>query len=54
VTAFVVLREPADEAELIEYLRPRLASFKLPKRIEQVAGLPRNPAGKLLRGEIVP
>jgi O-succinylbenzoic acid--CoA ligase len=54
VTAFVVLREPAGEAELIEHLRPRLAAFKLPKRIEQVAGLPRNPAGKLLRGEIVP
>jgi O-succinylbenzoic acid--CoA ligase len=54
VTAFVVLREPAGEAELIEHLRPRLAAYKLPKRIEQVAGLPRNPAGKLLRGEIVP
>jgi O-succinylbenzoic acid--CoA ligase len=54
VTAFVVLREPATEAELIEHSRALLAPFKVPKRVEQVAGLPRNPAGKLLRGEIVP
>jgi len=54
VTAFVVLRAPAGEEELIEHCRALLAPFKLPKRIEQVAWLPRNPVGKLLRGEIVP
>jgi o-succinylbenzoate---CoA ligase len=54
VTAFVVLRAPATEADLIEHLRPLLAPYKLPKRIEQVPALPRNPAGKLLRREIVP
>jgi O-succinylbenzoic acid--CoA ligase len=54
VTAFVVLSGPATSEELIEHARGRLAPFKVPKRVEQVAGLPRNPAGKLLRGEIVP
>jgi O-succinylbenzoic acid--CoA ligase len=54
VTAFVVLSGQATSEELIEHARERLAPFKVPKRVEQVAGLPRNPAGKLLRGEIVP
>jgi o-succinylbenzoate---CoA ligase len=54
VTAFVVLSGPATSEELIEHARGRLAPFQVPKRVEQVAGLPRNPAGKLLRGEIVP
>ena len=54
VTAFVVLSGPATEAELIGHARERLAPFKVPKRVEQVAGLPRNAAGKLLRAEIIP
>jgi O-succinylbenzoic acid--CoA ligase len=54
VTAFVVLREPTTEVELIDHCRARLAAYKLPKRIEQVPGLPRNRAGKLLRDEILP
>jgi o-succinylbenzoate---CoA ligase len=54
VTAFVVLRGAAGEEELIDHCRDRLPSFKVPKRIEQVPGLPRNRAGKLLRDEILP
>lgn len=54
VTAFVVLSAPATADELIEHARERLAPFKVPKCVEQVPGLPRNPAGKLLRAEIVP
>ena len=54
VTAFVVLTGPATAEELIEHARRRLAPFKVPKRVEQVAGLPRNAAGKLLRSEVVP
>jgi O-succinylbenzoic acid--CoA ligase len=54
VTAFVVLSGPATAEELIDHCRARLAAFKVPKRLEQVAGLPRNAAGKLLRSEIVP
>jgi acyl-CoA synthetase (AMP-forming)/AMP-acid ligase II len=51
VTAFVVLREPAPDLEA--HARANLAAFKVPKRIEQVPGLPRNAAGKLLRDELV-
>ena len=42
----------ASASELLAYCRARLASFKTPKRIEFVAVLPRNAAGKLLRREL--
>ena len=32
--------------------RARCAGFKVPKRVEFVAELPRTPSGKLLRGEL--
>jgi O-succinylbenzoic acid--CoA ligase len=54
VSAFVVLEGAASTEELIEWCRERLAPHKLPKRVEQVPSLPRSPAGKLLRDEIVP
>jgi O-succinylbenzoic acid--CoA ligase len=54
VTAFVVLTGAASTDELLEHSRAHLAPFKVPKRIEQVPGLPRNAAGKLLRSEIAP
>jgi o-succinylbenzoate---CoA ligase len=54
VSAFVVLRAGASEAELIDHCRELLAPYEVPKRIEQVAALPRNPAGKLLRSELAP
>ncbi|WP_082731258.1 MULTISPECIES: class I adenylate-forming enzyme family protein [unclassified Sphingomonas] len=37
---------------LIDFLRPRLAGFKLPKAIDIVADLPRNPTGKILRRQL--
>ncbi len=52
--AFVQL-EPGNEAgpqltaELLRFLGTRLAAMKLPKRIEYVAALPRDPNGKLYR-----
>ena len=52
VTARVVLRAPADAAELRAFAAQRLARFKVPKTIEPVDSLPRNPAGKLLRREL--
>ena len=54
VTAFVVLTGAATTEELLEHCRAHLAAFKVPKRIEQVPGLPRNAAGKLLRDELAP
>jgi o-succinylbenzoate---CoA ligase len=50
VTAFVVGRADADE--LRAYARERLAGFKVPKRIEPVDAIPRNAAGKILRGRL--
>jgi acyl-CoA synthetase (AMP-forming)/AMP-acid ligase II len=54
VSAFVVLSDGASVEELLEWCRERLAPYKVPKRIEQVPGLPRSASGKLLREEIVP
>jgi O-succinylbenzoic acid--CoA ligase len=54
VLAFVVL-EPDNQAsaqELIAFSRERLAAYKVPRRLEFRAALPRNAAGKLLRREL--
>ena len=53
VAAHVVLRGRASiRAELRAFARERLARFKVPKAIERVDALPRNPSGKLLRREL--
>jgi urocanate hydratase len=51
VRAIVVLREgmAANEAEVIEHCRARLASYKKPRAVDFVAALPRNPSGKVLK-----
>ena len=51
VTAWVVLRGgyEFDEAALIAHARTRLAGYKCPKRIFQLAELPRNQLGKVVR-----
>jgi long-chain acyl-CoA synthetase len=38
-----------DPAEVIAFMRQRLAAFKVPKSVEIVQDLPRNPNGKVLR-----
>ena len=50
--AVVVLESEvaADEGELAEHLRARLASFKLPRRYVFVDELPRSGVGKVVRG----
>ena len=48
----VVARRPGaelDAAGVVEFLRPRIASFKLPREVEFVERLPRNPSGKILK-----
>jgi malonyl-CoA/methylmalonyl-CoA synthetase len=49
VTAFVVRKEGAviDEAEILAALGPRLARYKLPRRVLFVDDLPRNAMGKV-------
>jgi fatty-acyl-CoA synthase len=52
VTAFVVLREPAEPEELRDWCRGRLRPHEVPKRVVPVAELPRNAAGKLVRDRL--
>lgn len=54
VKALVVLAkgEAAGEAELIAFARERIAGFKVPKSVDFVDGLPRNPSGKVLKREL--
>ena len=51
VRAIVVAAEgqSVDEADVIEYCRQRLASFKKPESVVVVNELPRNPMGKVLK-----
>jgi acyl-CoA synthetase (AMP-forming)/AMP-acid ligase II len=54
VTAVVVPAAGAElsEAELIAWIRDRLAHFKCPRRVEFTTELPRNATGKLLKREL--
>lgn len=51
VRAFIVKRPDAEVTaeQLIEFLRPKIASFKLPRRVDFIDALPRNPSGKILK-----
>jgi O-succinylbenzoic acid--CoA ligase len=50
VTAFVV--GTANPSELRAYARQRLAGYKVPKQIRHTREIPRNAAGKILRGRL--
>jgi acyl-CoA synthetase (AMP-forming)/AMP-acid ligase II len=52
--AFVVLKpgKLATAEELIELCRSQLAKFKVPKSIDFINALPRNPSGKVLKREL--
>ncbi len=50
--AFVVLREPAEEAEIVAHCRERLARFKVPKEVRFVETLPRSGMNKVLKDEL--
>ncbi|NWA01706.1 class I adenylate-forming enzyme family protein [Pseudomonas gingeri] len=57
VVAIVRLTADADPAgaadEILDWLRTRLASFKLPERIVIATAIPRNALGKIVRSEVV-
>jgi acyl-CoA synthetase (AMP-forming)/AMP-acid ligase II len=54
VKAVVVLRPgaSADERELLDFCRDRIASYKRPRSVDFVDALPRNPTGKILKREL--
>jgi long-chain acyl-CoA synthetase len=57
VKSVIMLRagqKPSDELkrEIIEFVRPKLAGFKVPRSIDFVAELPRSAAGKIQRKKV--
>jgi long-chain acyl-CoA synthetase len=54
VKAFVVLadNETASEEELIEFLKGRIARFKIPRRVDFLDELPKSAIGKVLHREL--
>ena len=51
VKAIVALKEGAEaaEAEIADFCRERLAGYKIPRSVDFVDALPRNPTGKVLK-----
>ena len=52
IAVVVPAGEPPSQAELIDYTKERIASYKKPSAIVFVDALPRNAAGKVLRREL--
>jgi long-chain acyl-CoA synthetase len=54
VKAVVVKKRGAEVsvAELIDFARERIAGYKVPRSVDFVAALPRNPTGKILKREL--
>jgi len=54
VHAVVACKEgmQAEEKEIIDFCRARMAKFKAPKTLEFVESIPKNPAGKILKREL--
>ncbi|WUJ69897.1 AMP-binding protein [Kribbella soli] len=54
LVAYVVLREPATEDELIAHVKANLARYKTPRQIVILDEFPRNATGKVLRSKLSP
>jgi fatty-acyl-CoA synthase len=55
LVAFVVPKDRAEipaDGELIDFCKKSLAGYKVPRRFERAAGLPRNPTGKVLKQDL--
>jgi acyl-CoA synthetase (AMP-forming)/AMP-acid ligase II len=52
--AFVVLSDGAtmSSEELVEFCRDRIAGYKIPRQLEIIQEMPRNPSGKILKKEL--
>lgn len=52
VKAIVVAKSPVTPEELIAFARERIAGFKVPKSVDFIDVLPRNPSGKILKKDL--
>ncbi len=52
VAAAVVLKDAANEAEILAFCKERLAEYKRPKKIYVTKEIPRTATGKIQRGEV--
>ncbi|MBI1251929.1 MAG: long-chain-fatty-acid--CoA ligase [Alphaproteobacteria bacterium] len=54
VKAIVIAKPgaPQDAADIIAWARERVANYKVPKSVDFVDAIPRNPSGKILRREL--
>jgi O-succinylbenzoic acid--CoA ligase len=52
VVAYVVASNGVSDGDLIAHCRERLAGYKVPRRIERVAEIPRTESGKALKGRL--
>jgi acyl-CoA synthetase (AMP-forming)/AMP-acid ligase II len=54
VKAFVVLKpgQTTTAEDIIEFARTCIAGYKIPRSVDFIAALPRNPSGKILRREL--
>jgi acyl-CoA synthetase (AMP-forming)/AMP-acid ligase II len=52
VKAVIVRKADVSAEELIAFARARIAGYKLPRSIDFVEALPRNPSGKILKREL--
>jgi len=52
--AFIVLSpgQVLDEATVLDFCRERLANYKVPRQVEFLGALPRNPGGKVLKRQL--
>ena len=52
--AFVTAKEGTDleEKAVLQFVRQKLADYKVPKRVTFLAALPRNATGKVLKTEL--
>jgi long-chain acyl-CoA synthetase len=41
-----------DEADVLDFLRPRLATYKMPRHVEILERLPREASGKILKRKL--
>jgi fatty-acyl-CoA synthase len=51
----IVVKKPglvAEPADIIAWARERIAGYKLPKSVDFIEALPRNPSGKVLRKDL--